>query len=179
MLDISASLFRPFFDIFINLSAMISSFIAMYYLNYLIGLSAFVLFIFTAILPSLYMKYMRKLSKRKTKELEKYTENIKNLIMGFNIFFVNNTLNIFLEKSKNRAKSHEKEMFKINCINTIFKTINIFTSLLSELILSAITIFTIIKYDVSLGAIVAVLALSGQFFNSTSSLINNFSTFFC
>lgn len=175
--DISTKIFNEFFLAFNNFALMASSLFAMFYINYLIGLASLILFAISASIPKLYLNNLQQTNIKRTNENEKYTENIKNLILGFNVFYTNNILKKYFEKSNVASKDYEANIFKINVVTKFFQTINFLISMLSQIVLSTITVYVVIKYGVNVGAIVAVLSLSGQFFSSTNNFVNNLSAF--
>lgn len=162
-----------FIDIFQSSSMILSAFFFMTYLNIYLGIISVVFLLLSIIIPQFLNSFMRSAQERFTIANEKFTEDTREIIAGFNIFYITNKLAKFNELINSSSDRREKAVLHYNVVNSYVESAVMFISLLSQIGMTIVTVFFSLKGLAPLGAAFAVASLSGIMFSSTGSLVND------
>lgn len=169
--QITQQSFVPFLNIIDNIATTIFALAAMIKLNLYIGLSAIVLFAFISIVPQLLGKLMIKISEELSTNQEKFVEEIKETIMGYNIFMLYNLFTAFVGRVNNSSNIIENINFKYSQKQTFVDVFVAGVNLIGQVALVVITLYLALEDLAPIGAVLAVGNLAGTFFSGVGASI--------
>jgi ABC-type bacteriocin/lantibiotic exporter with double-glycine peptidase domain len=164
--------FSPFFDLFENAFGGAFALIAITLLNKYLAAISIILFAFLFVFPKVFERMISREAENLSKHQEKFTEALKDIIMGVNTLRIMNLNQLFLDKI--RFASKKIEAHKCKYIYLVFgvRSLNGIVNAISQIILVVVTVFLVTLNVVSIGAVISIANLSGVFFSSILSFIN-------
>lgn len=169
--------FEGFLDICQHLSIILASFYFLTTLNVYFGFIALGFLLITILIPELFNPLLLKAQKKLTLEDENFTEAIREVIGGFNLFYITNKITKFKERLSASSKKREEVNYSYNKTLALTSSVNTFVSLISQVGLIIVTVFFVVKGKAPIGSPFAVGSLAGMMFGSVGTLINKVMSF--
>lgn len=170
--QINSLCFNKIFFIVESIFAFIFAFIALLSFHYIIAVVALVLSIFMFIIPKFTNKYISKYIEKTSLGQEAFVENVKESIMGYDVYINFNLLNNMKEKIITYSINLEKILYTLNKKQLSLQTIISLSNLVSQLSLLFITVLLVIKNLTPDGAVLSITNLGGVFFSSLVNILN-------
>lgn len=164
--------FIPFFKIIEDVATTVFALLAMIKLNLFIGLAAVALFFLISVLPRFLEKTITEVSKELSIGQERFVENTKEIIMGYNIFKVYNLFSTFIERVNFSSDKIESIKFKYSRKKTFVDVFVAGVNLIGQVILIVLTLYLAISNLTPVGAVLSVGNLAGSFFTGVGSSIS-------
>lgn len=169
--------FENFINFIYMLSLVISSFVSIFLLHWLIALTALALLSISLLIPKMVEKYIVEANERYSLANETYTESIRDNIEGLSVFFSGNALSQFQNKMGTAIALKEEGYYRFSLTQAKVSSLMLFISLLSQIGLIVFAIFITSLGYTTAGSVIGVASLSGNFFNGVQGLIQTISTF--
>ncbi len=141
------------------------SFAAIAYLNIWLGIITVVLLFLTVLVPQLLNTFVIRAQETLTHANEKLSEDIRETIGGFNVFYISNRIELFKSLMRRASENRETALKHYNQISAYIGGVALIMSLVSQIGLIIITVFFAISGSAPLGAVFAIASLSGSLFN--------------
>lgn len=160
-------------QIMINLYTVILALSYALSLNWILTLIFLIGSVLPTIISSLFQKSIKKASNNWTKANDEYTNEVKHLLGGTEVFNLYNKQQNAVEKNKGNLYKLENSLFKLNLLNNNTNTyLNIVAIVGTFLLPFAIGIVLTIKGMTTLGALFAIVQLSNSFTNPILQILN-------
>lgn len=166
-----------YINIFQQSAVVISSFYFMSTLNMFFGLIALGFLAIAIIVPQLFNGFVAKAQKRLSLADEVLTEETREAVGGFNIFYINNKLAKFKELISEASIKRQKTAFNYTKVRAYVSLGTMLVSLTAQIGLTIVTVFFSVTGRAPLGAAIAVASLSGLMFNGVGSLVDSITQF--
>lgn len=169
--------FEGLLDMVQHFGIIVSSFYFLTSLNVYFGFIALGFLLLTIIIPQLFNPLLLRAQKKLTLEDEKFTEDIREVVGGFNLFYTSNKIAKFKELLSISSRKREDVNYSYNKTLALTHNINTFVSLIAQVGLTITTVFFVVKGQASIGAPFAVASLAGLMFGSVGAMINKVMSF--
>lgn len=150
---------------------------ALFYLSPIIGIAAIFLFFFTVGAPALVGKKLQKATAERSSALEVATEAYKDVLTGGSVFFLADLRRRMTERILNASQRLEVTLRSCRQVNIGARTLVLTASLLSQVLLLFLTLFSVLLGKTPVGATLSVGNLAGSFFNSVGAFLQARMTF--
>lgn len=164
------------FEIFNNLLLFISTTILIVYYNKYIAVAMLISLILMIVLPNLFSSEIEKRKVNYTNELSNFTNEVKDTFSGYEILKCYNVLSIVVNKIIFRIEKLEKDHFKSQNIISIVSSLSYLLANITQIIILFMGIYFVTRGDMTVGAVVALIQLSGTFINPIVSLVESYSS---
>lgn len=165
--------FEAEIQIMINLYTVVLAFSYALSLNWILTLIFLIGSVLPTVVSSLFQNSIKNASNNWTKANDEYTNEVKHLLSGTEVFNLYNEQQNAVEKNKNSLYKLENSLFKMNLLNNNTNTyLNIVAIVGTFLLPFAIGIILTIKGMTTLGALFAIVQLSNSFTNPILQILN-------
>lgn len=169
--QISEQAFEPLFSFAGNLATAIFSLSAMLFLGIYIGIVAVIMFIGISVLPQLMSKQLEKAGVERSTEQEVGVEAYKDTIMGYQVYKINNLMNLLQQRIKIISKKVEAVNYKYSKCGYRVNTVVSGIGLLGQVVLLVVTLMMAIYSTTPIGAVLSVGNLAQSFFGSVGAVV--------
>ena len=139
--------FNSFFDMYKYAFTFFISILFIFFMSPLISIVVFLMSIFTLVMPIIFNNIIDKVSREKSKANDEFTEEIKNYILGYDVFTLNSLKKIFFEKIMKSSYKYEKKYFEYTKKVRIVYILRKLFSMIPFTITLGIAAFSIVKYN--------------------------------
>lgn len=166
IIEIENSVFKSIYSIIYKVSSLVLVLYALFKINYILALTLIISSVILMISPKIFSQKVSNLSIEQSQQQEKFTKNSKDILCGFEVMKIYNSLNLFNEKIEELSSNLESNRYKLyltkNKSNFFIGIINITAQL------SCIFIAAFLAYigKVEYGVMLATGGLSRACFNS-------------
>lgn len=166
IIEIENSVFKSIYSIIYKVSSLVLVLYALFKINYILALTLIISSVILMISPKIFSQKVSNLSIEQSQQQEKFTKNSKDILCGFEVMKIYNSLNLFNEKIEELSSDLESNRYKLyltkNKSNFFIGIINITAQL------SCIFIAAFLAYigKVEYGVMLATGGLSRACFNS-------------
>ena len=165
--------FQPIYSIIYKFSSLVFAFIAILNIHYILVLTTIITTVILILTPKLFKNKISKESSKLSKNQEKFTKNIKDILCGFNVMKTHNIIERLTNGISDSSQFIEKSKFKFSYMqqkyNSIIGLINILCQFSCIFIASILAINKVIQF----GALLSIGNLAGVFFNSVQGISQN------
>lgn len=165
---IKSNSFISFFDMINSLFILIFSLGSMFFVNITLAISCFVIALLTLVFPKIFDKLTQKSSEVLTYKNENFIENIKNLILGYEVLELSNNQEIFERKIEEYSKEIEYYDYKYNMVFVLVQSMRVLIVILPIIIMSTVSAYIVFKYSLGIPVYIGVNSLSVDVFNNIS-----------
>lgn len=170
--QIETTAFNNLFDMIYQVSTIIFSLCGLVSIHYSILLVAIVLCLMMMVSPKIMNKVIQKNSKRMSDEQERFVNVTKETIMGYEVLYSYNLLNLFRSKILGYSNELEDSKYKFKKTNALLEGILTFTNVICQFSLIFLVGYLAINGFTTMGSVISSGNLAGSFFNSFSRLLN-------
>lgn len=158
-----------------QLCLFLGALIVLLRLSVIITVCLVVCVLMAMLFPSLYSRILQKRQKAYSEQLSDYTKSAKDYYNGYEVIKSFNLLDIIFQRfqlvnvSLATAKMKKDNAFNVN------ESISFFFSFFSQLLILLVGAYLILVDNITMGMLVAIIQLSGNFVNPISNIMQAFS----
>jgi ABC-type multidrug transport system fused ATPase/permease subunit len=153
-----------------NIINIIGSFVAVMYINWIIGLIMLGMTVFVGIIPGLFIKQIEKANLERSNSLANYTGKLKENLLGSGIIKSYNAEKKFSDETKLTNRKLLKWSNRHSVVNHTTGISAMIISTAITLTMVAISGYLAIQGKIDFGAIVAIITLSEKFYGPIQQL---------
>lgn len=131
--------------------------------------------VLTIIFPCLYSKILQKNQKKYSEKMSEFINQTNDFFSGYSIIKSYNILNVILERFEKINIELYKTKLKKEKVFSINESVSFFFSFFSQILILLVGAYLILIDDITMGMLVAIIQLSGNFVNPISNIIQSFS----
>ena len=165
--------FENIFEIVSQVSTLVFSLCGLVYIHYYTLVAVSFLGVIMTLIPKLVNKKIQEQSTKMSQEQEKFLSKTKENVMGYEVLYSYNLLDVFQEKILQGADVLEKSKYKFKQLNLILEGLLTITNIISQLGLIFFTgCLSILGYT-TVGSIIPTGNLAGSLFSSFGKMISS------
>lgn len=147
------------------------SFSVLTYLNMWLGLIALGLLALTIIVPQLFNGFLYKAQQNLTKANEGYSEDVREAVGGFNLFYISDKINTFKSIVGKAGAKREAVFRSFNRTKSVVGGVSMLVSVIAQIGMMVVTIVFAVMNLVTVGAVLSAGNLAGNLFNGIGKFV--------
>lgn len=165
---------------FINMSQWgllyIISIIAIFYINIVSGIVTIILSLTTLFMPFLFNKMLEGVSKESAESNDIFVGEIKDLVLGYDIFTLNNLKELFTTRVMDNSFKYEEIYFKYRKQVLLVNTLRKLSILFPIIITFGVAAISVVKYNLPIHHFLGIQLISNVAFNGISIFFSDKAT---